>query len=69
MEKLSYVDETGKASMADVGAKEIQRRSAKASGHIKLSDETLGLIRDNLVEKGDVLTLSLIHISEPTRPY
>ena len=30
----------------------------KASGHIKLSDETLGLIRDNLVEKGDVLTVA-----------
>ena len=60
MEKLSHVDETGKASVADVGAKEIQRRSAKASGHIKLSDETLGLIKDNLVEKGDVLTVARI---------
>lgn len=60
MEKFSHVDEKGKASMIDVGAKEIQHRSAKASGHIKLSDETLDLIRENLVKKGDVLTVAQI---------
>jgi cyclic pyranopterin phosphate synthase len=60
MEKLSHVDESGKASMIDVGAKEIQHRSAKASGHIKLRDETLQLIKDNLLKKGDVLTVAQI---------
>ncbi len=60
MEKFSHVDETGKASMVDVGGKEVQVRSAKASGHIKLSDETIDLIRDNLLKKGDVLTVAQI---------
>lgn len=60
MEKFSHVDETGKASMVDVGAKEVQVRSAKATGHIKLSDETLNLIKDNLLKKGDVLTVAQI---------
>jgi cyclic pyranopterin phosphate synthase len=60
MEKFSHVDETGKASMVDVGGKEVQVRSAKASGHIKLSEETLNLIRDNLLKKGDVLTVAQI---------
>ena len=60
MEKFSHVDETGKASMVDVSAKEVQARSAKASGHIKLSDETLNLIRDNSLKKGDVLTVAQI---------
>ena len=60
MEKFSHVDETGTASMVDVGGKEVQVRSAKATGHIKLSDETLSLIKDNLLKKGDVLTVAQI---------
>jgi cyclic pyranopterin monophosphate synthase len=60
MERLSHTDETGKAVMVDVGTKEIQHRSAKASGHIKLSEETLKLIEENLVKKGDVLTVAQI---------
>jgi cyclic pyranopterin phosphate synthase len=60
MERLSHTDETGKAVMVDVGTKEIQHRSAKASGHIKLSEETLKLIEESLVKKGDVLTVAQI---------
>ena len=44
--------------MVDVGQKEIQKRSARASGHIKLAPETLRLIQDNLLKKGDVLTVA-----------
>jgi cyclic pyranopterin phosphate synthase len=60
MENFSHVDESGKASMVNVGGKEVQVRSAKATGHIKLSDETLSLIKDNLLKKGDVLTVAQI---------
>jgi len=60
MERFSHTDETGKASMVDVGSKEIQRRSAKASGHIKLSGDTLKLINDDMLKKGDVLTVAQI---------
>ncbi len=37
MEKLTHTDETGKAVMVDIGEKEIQQRSAKATGHIRLA--------------------------------
>lgn len=60
MDRLSHTDDKGKAVMVDVGSKEIQIRSAKASGHIKLSEETLRLIRENLLKKGDVLTVAQI---------
>ncbi len=60
MEKLTHTDESGKAVMVDIGEKEIQKRSAKASGHIRLTSETLKLIEDNLLKKGDVLTVAQI---------
>jgi len=44
----------------DVGAKEDQKRIAKATGHITLNSETIQLIRDNSMKKGDVLTISEI---------
>jgi len=58
MEKLTHTDNKGKALMVDVGDKEIQLRIAKASGHISLAMETIRLIEENLLKKGDVLTVS-----------
>jgi len=60
MKKLSHVNEKGKANMVDVGAKPDQNRVAKATGHITLLPETLQLIKDNVMNKGDVLTISEI---------
>jgi len=58
MKKLSHVDEKGKANMVDVGAKDDQKRIAKATGHITLKPDTIQLIQDNSMKKGDVLTIS-----------
>jgi len=58
MEKLTHTDNKGKAVMVDVGDKENQLRIAKASGHIILAAETIKLIKDNLLKKGDVLTVA-----------
>ena len=58
MSKLTHIDNKGKAVMVDVGDKEIQIRTAKASGHILLAAETIRLIKENLLKKGDVLTVS-----------
>jgi cyclic pyranopterin phosphate synthase len=58
MKKLSHTDNKGKANMVDVGNKPIQLRIAKASGKIILADETIALIRNNEMKKGDVLTLA-----------
>lgn len=58
MEKLTHTDSTGKAVMVDVGDKEPQLRIARAEGHIGLAPETIRLIKENLLKKGDVLTVS-----------
>jgi len=58
MPKLSHTDSSGKANMVDVGDKPQQTRIAKASGKIFLQKETLKLIKENEIKKGDVLTLA-----------
>jgi cyclic pyranopterin phosphate synthase len=60
MSKLSHVDASGKACMVDVGGKKEQLRTAVASGFIRLGPETLKLIRENQMKKGDVLTVAQI---------
>ncbi len=60
MSKLSHTDEKGKANMVDVGDKPDQVRIAKAEGKIFLKPETINLIRDNQMKKGDVLTIAEI---------
>jgi len=60
MEKLTHTDGKGKANMVDVGHKPDQIRTAKAEGKIKLNPETLNLIRENQMKKGDVLTIAEI---------
>ena len=60
MSKLSHVDDKGKANMVDVGDKADQKRVAKVTGHITLNPETIQLIKDNSMKKGDVLTIAEI---------
>lgn len=60
MEKLSHVDEQGRANMVDVGGKGDQRRRAVAAGAIALLPATVELIRQNQIKKGDVLTVAQI---------
>lgn len=58
IDKLTHTDNKGKAVMVDVGDKENQLRIAKASGHISLAPETIRLIKENMLKKGDVLAIS-----------
>ncbi len=60
MKKLSHTDEKGKAKMVDVSQKPDQERKALASGFIRLQPGTVELIRQNLIKKGDVLTIAEI---------
>jgi cyclic pyranopterin monophosphate synthase len=60
MKKLTHIDTKGKAVMVDVGDKDNQLRIARASGHIVLSTDTVKLITDNHLKKGDVLTVAQI---------
>ncbi|MFH0760508.1 MAG: cyclic pyranopterin monophosphate synthase MoaC [Bacteroidota bacterium] len=60
MTKLSHIDDSGRARMVDVSAKPDQLRIACAEGKIILQKETIRLIRESLVKKGDVLTVAEI---------
>ena len=60
MSKLTHIDEQGKIFMVDVGDKVPLIRTAIAEGCIQLQPETLRLIQDNQLKKGDVLTTAKI---------
>ncbi|MEI0479319.1 cyclic pyranopterin monophosphate synthase MoaC [Brachyspira pulli] len=59
-DKLTHIDESGNANMVDVGNKDIVKRTAEASGKIYLSKETLKLIEENNIKKGDVISVARI---------
>jgi cyclic pyranopterin phosphate synthase len=58
--KLTHTDEAGKASMVDVGTKEITAREAIAKGSILMEPTTLALIESNELKKGDALGVARI---------
>ncbi|WP_167618235.1 cyclic pyranopterin monophosphate synthase MoaC [Maribellus sediminis] len=60
MSQLSHINDDGKANMVDVGHKPQQIRTAKASGFIQLQPETIKLIQESLIKKGDVITIAEI---------
>ena len=57
---LTHLDASGHAHMVDVGAKEDTTRSAIATGRVLLSSETLALLRDDALPKGDALATARI---------
>lgn len=54
--KFSHLDESGAARMVDIGEKKNTAREAKAEARVSMSRETLGLIADGAVPKGDVFS-------------
>ena len=58
--KLSHIDEAGRARMVDVGDKPDTRRTAVAKGEIHLRRETLALIQQGTLKKGDALTVAQV---------
>jgi len=52
---MSHLDDAGAAAMVDVSAKPVQMREAVARGEIHLQRETLALIEQNQIAKGNVL--------------
>ncbi len=60
MNKLTHTDESGRAHMVDTGDKPVQHRVAVASGRINMQPETLKLVRENMMKKGDVITVAEI---------
>ena len=56
--QLTHLDEQGNAKMVDVGDKDVTSREAIAGGHVSIQPETLRLIKEGLMKKGDVLTIA-----------
>lgn len=55
---LTHFDEEGASRMVDVGHKEVTSRVARAAGHVVMQPETLKLIRDKQMAKGDVFEVA-----------
>ena len=58
--KLTHLDETGQAKMVDVGDKAITERFAVARGAVTMKPDTLQLIIEGSLKKGDVLILAQV---------
>ena len=57
---LSHINAAGEANMVDVGDKQITQRVARASGILTMSASTLTAIRDNQLQKGEVLAVARV---------
>jgi len=60
MKKLTHINQKGDAQLVDISDKAITHRKAIAEGSIQLNKETLKLIQDNSIKKGDVLNTARI---------
>jgi cyclic pyranopterin phosphate synthase len=57
---LTHLDESGRAKMVDVTSKSESDRLAVARGSVLMKHQTLNLILEGNVQKGDVLTVAEI---------
>ena len=55
---LTHLDAKGRASMVDVSDKAETERAATAKGSVLMRPETLALVADGAVKKGDVLAVA-----------
>jgi len=60
MKRLTHVAADGRAQMVDVSAKPLSARTAIATGKIRLQRETIDLISENRIAKGDVFATARI---------
>ena len=58
MAKFTHLDDDGNAVMVDVTDKESTERTATAKGSVIMAPETMALILDRGVKKGDVLSVA-----------
>jgi len=60
VKRLTHVAGDGRAQMVDVSAKPLSARTAIATGQIRLQPETVDLISENRIAKGDVFATARI---------
>lgn len=57
---LTHFNEEGRARMVDVGEKNVTERTAVATGTVLMQPETLRLIKEGEIKKGDVLAVAQV---------
>lgn len=57
---FTHFNESGRAHMVEVSHKEDTKRVAIARGKIKMKKETIDLIKEGLIKKGDVLSVAQV---------
>ena len=60
MAEFSHLDHVGAARMVDVGEKAVVRRAATATGRVRMAPETVALLREKALPKGDALNTARI---------
>ena len=55
MSELSHLDDSGRARMVDVSAKESTARTARAQGRLRCDAATIAIVREGRAPKGAVL--------------
>ena len=60
MKRLTHLAADGRVQMVDVSAKPLNARTAIATGKIRLQRETVDLISENKIAKGDVFATARI---------
>lgn len=58
--ELTHINEQGRARMVDVTEKAVTYRTALAEGRVRMSPETLELVRTGGAPKGDVLAVAQV---------
>ena len=58
--RLSHVDETGEARMVDVSGKQPTARTARVGARVWMAPETLRLLKEQALPKGDVLAVAKV---------
>ncbi len=58
--KLTHLNEKGRARMVDVGNKDKTKRTATASGKVHLNKMTFSLVVNQGIKKGDVLSVAQV---------
>ena len=56
-ERLTHLDEKGRARMVDVADKPVTRRTCVARGEVRMDSATLARIAEGSMPKGDVLAI------------
>jgi cyclic pyranopterin monophosphate synthase len=59
-DELTHIDEKGNARMVDVTAKSPTSREAVARGTVRMQPQTLALIEDHKIPKGDVYSVARV---------